>query len=230
MTDTPTISQQASVAPDQGNLKRSIAMKLFTTDEQKARVAYTRQPEVIGQIVGEIFAIKKRSVEPKGGDPYEEIKALGDFECVVYATGEVFASSSAYLPRYFLETVAELIEVADKAGGFKGMDVALEIVLVPTGKSIPISYEVRPLIARRPESAVNRMKAALQAAGRLHAALPPPVALTPLDGEVRQLQGHVGPEAGDADETEADDQPPAASTQDAEPGDKARREKAKQPA
>jgi hypothetical protein len=209
MSDTPTTSQIASVAPTEGNLKRSIRMKMFTSDEQKKRVAYTNQSEPLGQIVGEIFTVKIREYEAKNGDQVKERVAIGDFEGVVYGSGEVFTSTSAYLPDYFLETVEEF-----QALGAKSMDVALEIILVPTGKNIPISYEVRPLVARAPQSAVNRMKAALQAQGRLK--LPPPV-------EQKALE--FSDPVDDNDGSDAD-QPKASATEDAETPAKGRREKA----
>lgn len=206
MSEEQSISQQASVAPEQANLKRAIQMKMFTNDEQKRRVAYKNVQEPIGQIVGEIFSVKRQTREMKDGSTAEFVSAIGDFEAVVYETGEVFTSTSAYLPTYFLETVEEFQKL-----GAKAMDVALEIVLVPTGKSIPISYEVRPLIARQPQSGVNRMKAALQAAGRLHEKLPPPAPLTALPGEVLEI-AHQEPEDEGNDQVTQEpesDEPPS---------------------
>lgn len=208
MTDT---TPAHSVAPTEGNLKRAIQMKMFTTDAQKKRVAFMNEAEAIGQIVGEIITVKTRSLELKDGSVSILMQAIGDFEAMVYETGEVFTSGVANLPKYFLETIAELERLGLAAQAWKGMDVALEIVLVPTGANIPISYEVRPLIARRPDSAVNRMKLALQAANRLR--LPAPAPAPALQGEVLAVTHveTVEDQQAEAEEAATDDPniPPA---------------------
>lgn len=195
MTETAQLpaSQQASVAPEQGTQKRAIQMKMFSTPKIKSKVAYdfeqtndiVKSSAAVGQIVGQIFAVSERKFTLQDGSASTALMAVGDFEGVVYETGEVITSGSAYLPRYYLETVDAILKANVNAAPV--VDFALEIVIVPTGKNIPIAYEVRNLISRRPENRLNQIKLELARHGRLR--LPAPVVADrqAIEGEVVHL-------------------------------------------
>ena len=183
-TENPTTSDQASVVPlaEQATLKRSIQNKQFATADDKAEVAFKKISKTLGQIVGQVFMIKEKTGELPSGEVKTSLLAIGDFEAVNYATGEVITSTSWYGPGYFMETLQSF-----KEAGAQAIDVAVEIVLVPTGKSIPVAYEVRPLIARRPENKLNQLKLELQRAGRLRLPAPTPQTAGLLKGEVAEV-------------------------------------------
>jgi hypothetical protein len=193
------ISEQAApAAPIEGNLKRAIQMKMFATDIQKARVALAyseKKPRAewdiaVGQLVGLITKVKEQTFEQKSGEINTALQALGEFEAVVFESGEVIESGVAYLPGYYLESVQALLEDPT----IHSVEVAVEIHLVATGKSIPVAYEVANLVKRRPESPLNRMKAEIAAAGRLR--LPPPTELKRHPAEV----SHIEPQTAEAAE------------------------------
>jgi hypothetical protein len=164
-----------SVAEDVGNLKRSIQMKLFGTAKAKKKAQETDEHEkfiypkglAVGQIVGEIFDVKEKSGTLPSGEVKMSLLAIGSFEAIVYETGEVMESTAAYLPGYYLDTVKSMLDRGANAIAF-----AVEIVLVPTGKSIPLAYEVKNLIRRRPDNVINKLKAEMAASKVLR--LPPP--------------------------------------------------------
>lgn len=171
-------------------MKRSIQMKMFasTTDHAEMALAQSKMPagqftvsRTLGQIIGNIFDVKVKSGELPDGTTKESLLAVGEFEGVVYATGKVVSSTSAYLPAYYLEVVQSILAKDPTASVL----CAVEIVLAPTGKSIPTAYEVRNLVRRRPDNPLNALKLEMAAAGRLR--LPPPTERDPnqvIEGEV----------------------------------------------
>ena len=179
-----------SAAADSGNLKRSLQMKMFASQRDKNAVAHSGKEMPLGQIVGVIFDVKKKIGTLPDGTQKESRLAIGDFEAMVYKTGEVYNSTAAYLPDYFLETVESILEKSNEGA----VMCAIELVLVPTGKSIPVAYEVKNLAVRRPENPINILKAELANAGRLR--LPPPPAAVPqLPGEMRMVPALEAPSA-----------------------------------
>lgn len=178
------MTDENSVAADEGTTKRSIQMKMFTTPKQHKEVAFKNEAQTVGQIIGEIFSVKEKVGTLPGGDSKVSLLAFGDFEAVNYTTGEVFQSTAAYLPQYYLETVQAMLEKPD----VHSLLFAVEIVVAPTGKTIPTAYEVRNLVRRRPENAVNLLKAELAKAGRLR--LPPPTERSAgaIEGEVLNVE------------------------------------------
>lgn len=195
MTDQ-SISQQASVAADEGTLKRSIQMKMFASmaDKKRVELAYLdeqsptrgnveKSSRTVGMIIGAVFDVVPKMGSLPSGESKESLLAVGDFEATNYSTGEVWTSASAYLPRYYLE-----VAKAAFGKGATRMELAVEIVLVPTGKEIGIAYEVRNIIRRPADSPINRLKLQLQAAGRLPKALPPPMPLTASELEVIDVE------------------------------------------
>lgn len=198
-----TTSQKAAIADP--TLRRSIQSKFFISQRNRlkyqalciAAVADNKpapEPIVLGSVVGGIFEVEERKGTLPNGDPSVSLCGIGDFQAVCYDSGEVADANAAYLPGYYLKTIRAML-----AKGATAVDVACEIVLEPTGKEIPIQYSIRPLIARRSENVVERLKRELQTAGRLKG-LPAPVAAMEsqrlLAGEVRQ----VGDEPAEADE------------------------------
>lgn len=170
--------QAAATAPEgvePGKQKRSLQMKQLLgpqIDTLKAKLALARaenkpqaeQELVCGVIAGPIYEVRERNFEnPKTGETITVLQAIGEFEGVSAITGEVLTSSAADLPGYYLEGV----QVALKVPGTKAVLCAVEIILVATGKSIPVAYEVKNLMPLEPDSPLNRIKLALQKSGRL---------------------------------------------------------------
>lgn len=169
----------------EGVSKRSIQMKMFTNKVQQQEVALARAKDEpqdkwavpVGQVIGEVYEVLE-SVFEHNGQPTTKLYAVGDFEAVVYATGEVIASPQADLPAYYLESVRGAL----KRNAGASLLFGAEIVLTATGKTIPYAYEVRNLVPREASSPLNRLKAAIAKTGKLR--LPPPVALQAVDETV----------------------------------------------
>ena len=179
------ISEQAAVTPpDAGKLKRSIRMKDLLGndgDKIKARLALAwavgkpqaEQEIVAGVIVGPIYEVRERTFEdPRDNSIVTVLQAFGEFEAVSALSGEVLTSTAADLPTYYLEGVQAALD----NGGVNSVLMAVEILLVATGKSIPVAYEVRNIMPPQPDSPLNRIKMTLAKANRL-GKLPPPVAI-----------------------------------------------------
>jgi hypothetical protein len=190
----------APAAPVEATLKRGLRMSWFATkaDHYEVGLAYEKSRDVsasmrpLGQLVGVIYDVESREFKNKNPDTGEDevvqtLVAVGDFEVVRYADGEVASTASFGLPRYYLETAkAALAKGADRN---LGLEFAIEIVLVPTGKQVPTTYEVRNLIPREVDSPINRLKARVQQTGRLR--LPPPTTAHLLDAPGDVIEGEV---------------------------------------
>ncbi len=204
-----TLNPQGSVAEDVGNLKRSIQMKMFASaklkrDAQKVddKTEKFVHPNgiPIGQVIGQIFEVKEKIGTLPDGTSKMSLVAIGDFEANCYETGEVFTSTAAYLPGYYLETVQSMF-----ARGAPVIAFAIEIILVPTGKSIPLAYEVKNLIRRRPDDVLRQIKLELASANRLR--LPPPEAVqAPIEGEVLSVEYSPTDPAAEIDAPDHDDE------------------------
>jgi hypothetical protein len=180
-----TSEQAAPQAPaqDEATMRRAIQMKMFTNKTQQAEVALAKEKTPddlaswnvpVGQIVGRVYEVNTRTFEVNG-EPQERIYAVGEFEAVNYATGEVMESTIADLPAYYLEGIRGALARNDGAAVLLGV----EIILAATGKSIPYAYEVKNIVPREADSPLNRLKAAIAAKGKLR--LPPPQAMKPID-------------------------------------------------
>ncbi len=243
MADGQNTHVVGSVAEADGNLKRSIQMAffakkkdhteiamyhatlndpdsggktnaLFTGKDGADRLAIAKNGKALGQIIGVVFDVQEKEGTLPDGSKKMSLLAIGDFEAVNYATGEVVNSGAAYLPGYFADT----LKGYQKATSGQPVELAVEIILTPTGKPIPTAYEVRPLIKRPADSPLNRIKESLQAAGRLR--LPPPVART-----VVAIEGTIDPDtSGGEPEFEDEGEGEQASA------DKAKGGKVKEPA
>lgn len=201
-----------SVAADEGRLKRSIQMKMFLSPALKKQLLGmdANQSIPLGQIVGEIFSVKEKPGTLPDGTPKMSLLALGDFEGMVYETGEVFTSAAAYLPGYYLEVVEAML----KSSGSQSIVFGIEVVGVNTGKSIPYAYEVTNLARRRPDNPINALKLEMAKAGRLR--LPTPVVGSGalIEGEVREVPQLEAPK--EDKEGETIDQLPDADHDDAD--------------
>ena len=144
-----SISETASVAPDVATSKRAIQRNWFAGKEDHDEVVAKNSPtfrataegsalgdkpfvKVLGQVAGEIFKVDEREGQLRDGTPTKSVIAIGEFEAANYKSGEVIESYTAYLPKYYLETCKLALEA-----GAKSVPFAIEIVLTPTGKSIP---------------------------------------------------------------------------------------------
>jgi hypothetical protein len=182
MTDD-TAPVVATVEGGEAVLRRSLQMKFFAAKQAIKNVSIAslemkdggkpRNPAhasiTVGQVVGTIFDVQEKIGKLPNGDVSTSLLAIGEFEAVCYETGEVITTNAAYLPTYYLETARAAMSKDDCN---RAILCALEIVMEATGKSVPYAYMVRPLIQRRPENPLNRLKAELQRHGRLR--LPPP--------------------------------------------------------
>lgn len=172
MTATATAPAPAStleqgVAPTKGNFKKSVVMSWFASDKLKKEVAYRGVQAACGQVVGRIFQVESRQVKTtKDGVELNFTKkyAVGEFECTTYETGEFVETGIIYLPDYYLDSVKATLESMTGNGE---VVIGMEIMLVPTGKNIPISYEIKHLRQRTMESPLERMKAEMAKAGLL---------------------------------------------------------------
>lgn len=187
------LSKQASVDPTG---KRRLSMNMFASALDKAEVPAAYQKLIaegkaeqvasvirpLGQVVGVIYEVNPMTGKLPDGSQKEGLVAIGDFEAVIYRTGEIFETSTAYFPKYFLEHAKATL---DKTG-VAALEFAIEILLVPTGKEIPVAYEVRNLRSRAAESPVNKLKAELAAKGILRLSPPVPVQLPAPTGELEQ--------------------------------------------
>jgi hypothetical protein len=183
MSDKTNSQKAAPTAPADATSKRSIQMKMFATDKEKAEVALAFQStpddlsshqRVVGQIVGVAYDVLESDFEVNG-EPQKKLYAAGEFEAVVLRTGEVLEAPSCDLPKYYLEALRGALARNNGAQVLLGV----EIVLVATGKNIPVAYEVRNIVPREADSPINRIKAAIASKGKLR--LPPPEALKPVD-------------------------------------------------
>ena len=183
------ISETASVETSEAleaKLKRSIVMKMFFTDKQKAEINLAKAngdpPEkcevVGGTIIGRIFEVKEKQGELPNGEISVSLVAIGEFECVRHDTGEVWEAPAAYLPGYYLESAKAALE---KSGDNEAIQMAAEVLCVATGKAVPFAYELRNVLPREVNSPMNQLKARLAKAGKLHKGLPPPVKHEPID-------------------------------------------------
>ena len=200
MTDQAVTNEATSVAPEEATLKRSIQMKMFASKEDHREVGFKNAPKVLGQLVGQIFDVKEKTGTLPNGETKMSLLAIGEFEGMNYATGEVFQSTSAYLPGYYLETVQSMLE----KGNANAILFAIEIVLTPTGKNIPTAYEVRNLVRRRPDNPINLLKAEMAAAGRLRLPKPNNVQAA-IEGEVLTLTPELEGDPTEVDVPEPDD-------------------------
>lgn len=164
--------------------KRSIQMKMFFTDIDKAKLPLAKAEgkpldecqKIGGQIIGTIFKVEERVSELPNGETNTSLAAIGEFEAIVFETGEVVEAPTAYLPGYYLEGVKAALE---RDSTIKSVLIGANVVMVATGKSIPIAYELINLVPREPDSPMNRLKAAIAKAGKLR--LAPPVEMKALD-------------------------------------------------
>lgn len=214
----------------EATLKRGMRMSWFAgpTDHLEVGLEYAKTKDAaksmrpLGQLVGVIWSVEEREFKNTTPDGDTEIVknlvAVGDFEAVKYSDGEVATTPSFTLPKYYLEAARAALEKNADRG--TGLEFAIEIVLTPTGKQVPTAYEVRNLIPREVDSPINRLKAKVQATGRLR--LPPPVGVPLLDSpEEIEGQFQVVDTAADEDDQSTDE----TKTNDqagAEPAGKAR--------
>lgn len=157
--------------------KRSIQMKMFFTDIDKAKLPLAKAEgkpldecqKIGGQIIGTIFKVEERTSELPNGETNVSLAAIGEFEAIVFETGEVVEAPTAYLPGYYLEGVKAALE---RDADIKSVLIGANVIMVATGKSIPIAYELINLVPREADSPMNRIKAALAKAGKLRLAPP----------------------------------------------------------
>lgn len=156
----------SSVATDAQVMKKSLSMKQFR-DERAQRECIAKNISIpLAQVIGNVVKVEMRKGTLPDGTPNESLVGIGEFEATSYSTGEVFTTSHMYLPRYFLEGCQASLASSDSVA------FAVEIVVSPTGRTIPYTYEIKNLIPRATTNPLEKMKRALQAAGRLR--LPKP--------------------------------------------------------
>ena len=161
------------------NMARFIASKDFMTPKAKAACIAENKTVVLGQVVGVVYGVTPKTITRPDGEAMTSLQATGEFEGIVYESGEVIESNVMYLPGYFAQLLSDQI-ARTKEGG--AVQFAVEMLVVPTGKTIPFAYEVRNLLP--PSNLLNNLKAGLAKRGLLK--LPAP------EGEaVAAIEGHV---------------------------------------
>ena len=120
---------EGSVSEDTAIERRALQMKYFRDTDVIRRVIAGQVTVAAGQIIGRAFVVKKKEGRLPDGTSNISLLTLGDFEAVAYKSGEVMQSSGVYLPRYFAETLEAALEKTPL-----GIDIAIEIVVEPTGR------------------------------------------------------------------------------------------------
>lgn len=158
--------------------KRSIQMRMFKSKEAVGKCVKEQIIVPLGQIAGVIYDVVEKPGMLPGGEPKTSLLAMGDFQAINYATGEVFEAKAAYLPGYFAEALRSIFVRANA----RVAEIGIEICIEPTGldnmgmpKSIPFAYGVKNLIARRAADPLEQLKRRMVAGGMLRLPAPPPV-------------------------------------------------------
>jgi hypothetical protein len=127
----------------------------------------------VGQIIGHVTAVKEKIGTTPDGSQKISWVALGEFEAVVYKTGEVITSGAIYLPNYYaLELQAAIGTGATQDGNVL---FGVEVSVAPTGKMIPYAWEVQNITGMARSKPLEQLKRFLSQKGLLR--LPAPVTL-----------------------------------------------------
>lgn len=158
--------------------KRSIQMRMFKNRDAIIKCVKEQVIVPLGQIAGVIYDMVEKPGTLPDGTAKTSLLAMGDFQAINYATGEIFEAKAAYLPGYFAEALRSIFVRANA----RVAEIGIEICLEPTGldnmgmpKSIPFAYGVKNLIARRAADPLEQLKRRMVAGGMLRLPAPPPV-------------------------------------------------------
>jgi hypothetical protein len=207
-TETQAVETRGGVTGSVTNtavVRRSISMKNFRSPVTVGEAVKTQTSIAAGQIVGAVYAIEEKIGTLPNGDETKNLSAVGRFEATVYETGEVISAQSAFLPKYYLESLRAMLAGARVHGGsVTGMVIAVEIVTEPTGldpstgmpKSPAYAWVIKDLRSPDQNDPLAEMKRQMMADGTLRLPAPPPrrkaapaieAAPPPIDGEVDHL-------------------------------------------
>lgn len=124
----------------------------------------------LGQILGHVSECAVKTGTLPNGDTKDSCVAYGKFRAVIYKTGEVIESTTAYLPGYFAEDLMRTLN--SKSNNGADILFGVEIVMKGTGKSIPVTYEVIDQVGLSRSKPLDALAKAMAAKGVLR--MPPP--------------------------------------------------------
>jgi hypothetical protein len=97
----------------------------------------------LGKLRGEGVSFEttiNRSDDPEMAKREPSVLIVGKFEAINYETGEVKMAAGAYLPIYFRKMIVAQLGTGESA------NMAVEIGIELTGRTIPFAYCVSPLL------------------------------------------------------------------------------------
>jgi hypothetical protein len=129
--------------------------------------------EAVGQIVGHVTHVETKQGTNADGSPSTSFAAYGEFEAVVYSTGQVIESGCVYLPKYYAVEMQKALGTGATQSG--NLLFGVEISMVPTGAMIPYSWDVKNVTGVARSRPLHDLKRLMAQRGVLR--LPAPVAL-----------------------------------------------------
>jgi hypothetical protein len=154
-------------------MPRFISMKSFRDVDLIKSCVSENKTIAVGQIIGHVTAVKEKIGTTPDGSQKVSWVALGEFEAIVYKTGEVISSGAIYLPNYYaLELQAAIGTGATQDGNVL---FGVEVSVAPTGKTIPYAWEVQNITGMARSKPLEQLKRFLSQKGLLR--LPAPVTL-----------------------------------------------------
>src|ERR1700729_250059 len=91
----------------------------------------------VGQIIGHVTAVEIKEGTNPDGSPSTSYAAYGEFEAIVYETGQILESGCVYLPKYYAVEMQKALGSGATQNG--NLLFGVEISMVPTGAMIPYS-------------------------------------------------------------------------------------------
>jgi hypothetical protein len=155
-------------------MPKFISMKTFRNAEA-IKAAKAADPNVnfpLGQIIGHVTAVTEKNGALPDGSPKVSLVAHGEFECIVYATGQVIESGAIFLPNYYaVELQKALGSGADQNGNLL---FGVEVSIVSVAGPIPYAWEIKNITGMARSRPLEALKRAMSKAGILR--LPAPIA------------------------------------------------------
>jgi hypothetical protein len=155
-------------------MPKFISMKTFRNAEA-IKAAKAADPNVnfpLGQIIGHVTAVTEKNGVLPDGSPKVSLVAHGEFECIVYATGQVIESGAIFLPNYYaVELQKALGSGADQNGNLL---FGVEVSIVSVEGTIPYAWEIKNITGMARSRPLEALKRAMAKAGILR--LPAPIA------------------------------------------------------
>ena len=146
-------------------MARFISMATFRSPELISECIVHNKPVKVGQIIGHVGKVNEKISTNPDGSQKVSLQALGEFEAVIYKTGRVLSSGAIYLPPYYAEELKAALESTVNQDG--NVLFAVEISMVPTGKTIPYQWECTNLAGITRSKPLDNLKRYLSNKGML---------------------------------------------------------------